>query len=63
MKQLIAALLLLLFTMNGSQACDCAMELPGTLCETMDPAWIEPDIVVLGVKIDEAYYGMHVRVL
>lgn len=63
MKQLVLALFLVLCVAQGSRACDCAMELPGTLCETMDPAWIEPDIVVLGVKIDEVYYGMHVRIL
>lgn len=54
---------LLLGTANVSTACDCSIELPGTFCETMDPQWLEPDIVVLGVKVDEVYYGMHVRVL
>lgn len=55
--------LVLLGTAGMSTACDCSIELPGTFCETMDPQWLEPDIVVLGVKIDEVYYGMHVRVL
>ncbi len=57
------AILLLLGTSGISTACDCSIELPGSFCETMDPQWLEPDIVVLGVKIDEVYYGMHVRVL
>lgn len=57
------AILLLLGTPGISTACDCSIELPGSFCETMDPQWLEPDIVVLGVKIDEVYYGMHVRVL
>lgn len=55
--------LVLLNAAGISSACDCSIELPGTFCETMDPQWLEPDIVVLGVKVDEIYYGMHVRVL
>lgn len=46
-----------------SKACDCAMELPSTLCETLDPDWAEPDVVVLGVKVQEVFYGMRVRLL
>lgn len=52
-----------LFSPFTSQACDCAMELPSTLCETLDPDWAEPDVVVLGVKVEEVYYGMRVRLL
>ncbi|HMC97522.1 MAG TPA: hypothetical protein VKG92_07720, partial [Flavobacteriales bacterium] len=29
----------------------------------MDGPWSDPDIVVLGVKLDEVYYGMHVKVI
>ena len=39
------------------------MELPSTLCETLDPDWAEPDVVVLGVKVQEVFYGMRVRLL
>jgi hypothetical protein len=46
-----------------SPACDCAMELPGTFCETLDPDWAEPHGVVLGVKLNEVYYGMRVKVV
>ncbi len=50
-------------TIGTTRACDCAMELPATLCETMDPDWAEPDIVVLGVKLEQIFYGMRVRLL
>lgn len=39
------------------------MELPGTFCETMEPEWYEPHIAVLGVKLNEVYYGMNVKIL
>ena len=35
-----------------SMACECAMEIPGTFCETLDPNWAEPHAVVLGVKLN-----------
>jgi hypothetical protein len=44
-------------------ACECAMEIPGTFCETLDPNWAEPHAVVLGVKLNEVYYGMRVKIL
>ena len=48
----------------SARACDCAMELPGSFCATMDTAWYTPpDAVVLGVKLDEVEYGMRVKVL
>lgn len=46
-----------------SVACECAIELPPTFCETLDPGWSEPHAVVLGVKLGEVYYGMQVKVL
>ena len=63
MDRYALTLLALLGSTGFSRACDCSIEIPGTFCETMDPAWIEPDIVVLGVKLDEVYYGMRVRVV
>lgn len=58
---LLAATLL---TVPGlSMACECAMEIPPTFCETVDPDWNEPHTVVLGVKLNEVYYGMRVKVL
>lgn len=44
--------------------CECTLETPTTFCATMDPSWYHPpDVIVLGVKLEEEAYGMHVRVL
>ena len=48
---------------TSTLACDCAMQLPYTFCETLYPTWDTPHVVVLGVKLDEVFYGMHVKVL
>ncbi|MEO8587772.1 MAG: T9SS type A sorting domain-containing protein [Flavobacteriales bacterium] len=57
---LLAGTLLLHAT---SQACECSMVLPYTFCETLEPQWNEPHAVVLGVKLNEVYYGMRVKVI
>ncbi len=48
---------------TSTLACDCAMQLPYTFCETLYPTWDTPHVVVLGVKIEEVFYGMRVKVL
>ena len=42
-------------------ACSCFGT--ATFCEATDTSWVEPDLVVLGVKLDELHYGMHVKVV
>lgn len=59
-------LLLSTLPLAGQQlmACSCALEMPLTWCGTMDPSWyFPPDVIVLGEKLDEEAYGMHVKVL
>lgn len=60
MRTILLASAFTLLAVTAS-ACECAG--PPTFCESLDGPWSDPDIVVLGVKLDEVYYGMHVKVL
>lgn len=44
-----------------SWACFCPI--PQTLCESMSPEYAPADIGVLGIKLDQVYYGMRFLVL
>ncbi|MCB0793696.1 MAG: T9SS type A sorting domain-containing protein [Flavobacteriales bacterium] len=50
-----------ILTTGLASACSCFG--PTTFCESTDTSWAEPDLIVLGVKVDEVHYGMRVKVL
>lgn len=63
MARVSLSLLGLVLLPTTTIACECAMEVPATFCATLSPEWNPPDAVVLGVKLNEVYYGMRVKVL
>lgn len=61
-KALPIAMLAACLRSSDASACDCFGN--NSFCETLSPTWfVNPSTTVLAVKLDNHYYGIHVRIV
>ena len=61
-RSVLLAFLTAAVTGQEASACDCFGN--NSYCETLSPSWfVNPTTTVLAVKLDDYYYGIHVKVV